>query len=167
MSLNHLPEPLKLCHVAVQDCWHSEGKTITTPKPQTLTLGRSPSKTLGLTPHQELDPNWASPGNPMWKFLYKTTMAGLKGLPRKVAMLLAKKLWISRKKYRKPWFLYLLSKTFFLQSAGMLPGMLKGERVASLSEAHSQDSYLKIRERSLKDPRKNRERSAKGPRKVA
>ena len=42
----------------------------------------------------------------------------------------------------------------------MLPGMLKGERVASLSEAQaqSQDSYLKIRERFAKV----RERSAKG-----
>ena len=37
----------------------------------------------------------------------------------------------------------------------MLPGMLKGERVASLSEAQaqSQDSYLKIRERFAKGPR--------------
>ena len=40
----------------------------------------------------------------------------------------------------------------FLQCAGMLPGMLKGERVASLSEAQaqSQSSYPKIRERSAK-----------------
>ena len=39
--------------------------------------------------------------------------------------------------------------------------MLKGERVASLSEAQaqSQDSYLKIRERFAKGPRKIRERS--------
>ena len=43
----------------------------------------------------------------------------------------------------------------------MLPGMLKGERVARLSEAQaqSQNSYLKIRERSAKEPRKVRERS--------
>ena len=42
----------------------------------------------------------------------------------------------------------------FLQSAGMLPGMLKGERVASLSEAQAQaqNSYLKSCERSAKDP---------------
>ena len=42
----------------------------------------------------------------------------------------------------------------------MLPGMLKGERIASLSEAQaqSQDSYLKIRERFAKGPRKIRER---------
>ena len=33
---------------------------------------------------------WASPENPMWKFLYKTTTAGSKDLPRKVAMVLAK-----------------------------------------------------------------------------
>ena len=33
---------------------------------------------------------WASPENPMWKFLYKTTTAGLKDRPRKVAMVLAK-----------------------------------------------------------------------------
>ena len=32
----------------------------------------------------------ASPENPMCKFLYKTTAAGLKDLPRKVAMVLAK-----------------------------------------------------------------------------
>ena len=43
----------------------------------------------------------------------------------------------------------------------MLPGMLKGESVASLSkaQAQSQNSYPKIRERSAKDPRKIRERS--------
>ena len=33
---------------------------------------------------------WASPETPMWKFLYKTTTAGLKDLPGKVAMVLAK-----------------------------------------------------------------------------
>ena len=39
------------------------------------------------------------------------------------------------------------SKSFlFLKPGGMLPGMLKGERVASLSEAHAQS----IRERSAK-----------------
>ena len=39
--------------------------------------------------------------------------------------------------------------------------MLKGERLASLSEAQaqSQNSYLKIRERSAKGPRKILERS--------
>ena len=44
---------------------------------------------------------------------------------------------------------------------GVLPGMLKAERVASLSVAQpqSQNSYLKIRERSAKEPRKVRERS--------
>ena len=39
--------------------------------------------------------------------------------------------------------------------------MLKGERAASLSEAESQNSCLKIRERSAKDPRNIRERSRK------
>ena len=90
----------------------------------------------------------------MWKFLYKTTTSGLKDLPRKVAMVLAKG--------TLDYFLYLLSNTFlFLKSEGMLPGMLKGERVASLSEAQAQphNSYLKIRERSSKGPRKIRERS--------
>ena len=33
---------------------------------------------------------WASPENPMWMFLYKTTTIGLKDLPRKVAMVLTK-----------------------------------------------------------------------------
>ena len=33
---------------------------------------------------------WASSENPMLKFSYKTTMAGLEGLPRKVAMVFAK-----------------------------------------------------------------------------
>ena len=33
---------------------------------------------------------WASPEIPMWKFLYKTTTAGLKDLPRKLAMVCAK-----------------------------------------------------------------------------
>ena len=33
---------------------------------------------------------WASPENPMWKFVCKTAAAGLKHLPRKVAMVLAK-----------------------------------------------------------------------------
>ena len=33
---------------------------------------------------------WASPENSMWKFSYKTTTAGSKDLPRKVAMVLAK-----------------------------------------------------------------------------
>ena len=32
---------------------------------------------------------WASPENPMWKFLYKTPTAGLKDLQRKVAMVFA------------------------------------------------------------------------------
>ena len=43
----------------------------------------------------------------------------------------------------------------------MLPGILKCERVATLSEAQaqSQNSYLNIRERSAKDPRKISERS--------
>ena len=41
----------------------------------------------------------------------------------------------------------------------MLPGMLKGERVASLSEAHVHENPRKIRERSAKDRRKVRERS--------
>ena len=98
----------------------------------------------------------------MLKFLHKTTMAGLEGLPRKVAMVFAKGTLDFAREVSQPIVPQLLSNTFpFLQSAGMLPGMLKGERVASLSEAESQNSCPKIRERSAKDPRNIRERSRK------
>ena len=45
----------------------------------------------------------------------------------------------------------------------MPPGMLKGERVASLTEAQdqAQNSYPKIREKAAKDLRKIREGSRK------